>query len=99
MVRYHGEDPLWQSPAHRMERASGRAAVLDDTMLRAIKADYDITLGRFGYLQQVELLDYQEDSAGKAYSRFADGTEIEADFPSESLVVNGEHIDCPDGVA
>lgn len=72
--------------------------VLDEAMIRALHADYVLTLGRFGYLQLQEMVDYQEPENGVAISRFADGTEVIADFTRGELTVNGERIPCPAGI-
>ena len=73
----------------------GLHPVLDDAMIRALKADYDVVLGKFGYLQTLEMTDYRDLGNGAASSRFEDGTEVVADPHSGELRVNGERIARP----
>ena len=67
-------------------------SVLDEARLRQLKANYDICLQRFGHLQLLELMSYQEPQPGVRVTKFEDGTEVVADFTHEELVVNGEPV-------
>ena len=72
----------------------GQHPVLDAERIGALRAIYDLCVGRFGRLQCEELTAAQW--AGDVQtSSYADGTEIVADFKREELVVNGESIERP----
>jgi hypothetical protein len=73
----------------------GVMPVLDDKRIGQLKAMYDLTVSRFGRLRAAEMMCYEEPSEGVKVSRFADGTEIVADFAARKLRVNGESIAQP----
>jgi hypothetical protein len=68
---------------------------LDRALIAALKADYGLTLGRFGFLQTLQMTDYQEPEDGVATSRFEDDTTVTADFNRAELWVNGDRIARP----
>lgn len=72
---------------------------LDDEMIAALKADYDLTIGAFGHLQTQQIMDFQEPSENVKTSKFEDGTEIVADFKKLELTVNGKNVAKPKGLS
>jgi hypothetical protein len=85
-----GAQPRAEWSAH-----SGCAPVLDDAMIAAMRAEYELVVRRFGRLRSLELLDLHAVADDVYESRFEDGTEVVADFNTETLVVNGEKISPP----
>ena len=73
----------------------GVMPVLDDARIARIKAIYDLVTVRFGGLVTQPLADWTRLEAGVERTRFADGTEVTADFPARRLTVNGKEIACP----
>lgn len=68
---------------------------LDDVMIAALKADYDLTIGRFGYLQTLQMTNYEELEDGVVISSFEDGTKVVVNFNTEELYVNNERVGRP----
>ncbi|MCG3148606.1 MAG: hypothetical protein PCFJNLEI_02051 [Verrucomicrobiae bacterium] len=77
----------------------GVMPVLTDGLLAKLKAHYDLVLKKFGHLQTLELTDYHEPNDGITTTRFADGTEVTADFNHQELIVNGQRVDRPAALA
>lgn len=76
----------------------GMFPVLDDKMIKMLKADYDLVITRFGHLQMLEISEYRKIDAEEYMTKFEDGTEVHADFQSGKLWVNGETVTCPDAL-
>ncbi|MEI6084187.1 MAG: DUF5696 domain-containing protein [Verrucomicrobiota bacterium] len=89
-----GGHPRTEWSAH-----TGVMPVLNDALLAKLKAQYDLVLKKFGYLQTLELTDYREPSAGITTTRFEDGTEVTVDSTKQELFVNGKNIDRPAALA
>ena len=87
-----GGHPRDEWSAHR-----GVMPILTDARIAQIKAKYDLCLVRYGHLQTEEMLTWDEPAPGVERTRYADGTEVVADFNTETLTVNGESIAPPDG--
>ncbi len=83
-----GAHPRDEWSAHR-----GVMPVLDDNRITQIKAKYDLCLVRFGHLQTEELLSWDEPADKVQRTRFADGTEVVADFNARELTVNNKRIE------
>ncbi len=73
----------------------GIMPVLDDQLIGFLKAEHDLVLKRFGYLQLLEMTNYEEPAPNVAMTRFEDGTEIVADFARKELTVNGKAVPRP----
>jgi hypothetical protein len=50
---------------------------------------------KFGHLKRQQITGYRRLSDDVHQTRFADGTEVTADFASQELVVNGKHVTRP----
>ncbi len=74
---------------------AGVMPVLDDARLARLKAIYDLVTIRFGHLVTEELTDWRHLAEGVEQTRFADGTEVVADFPARQLRVNGVEVAMP----
>lgn len=85
-----GAHPRTEWSAH-----PGVMPVLTDDLIGRLKAQYDLVLGRFGYLQTQEMVSYDEPAEKVARTRFADGTEITADFGKGELFANGKLVARP----
>ena len=85
-----GAHPRTEWSAH-----PGVMPVLTDAMIAKLKAQYDLVLKRFGYLQTLEMVDYREPGDGVATSRYEDGTEVTVDSKKQELFFNGQKIDRP----
>lgn len=73
----------------------GVMPVLDDARVAGLKAIYDLVTVRFGHLVTQELTHWKALANRVESTRFADGTEVVADFNENRLTVNGEDIRCP----
>lgn len=67
-------------------------------VIGAMKVEYDLVLGKFGHLQTLEMVDYQDLLENVRQSKFEDGTVVVADFAEERLTVNGKQIEQPEGL-
>ncbi|MBA2479463.1 MAG: hypothetical protein H0V44_02280 [Planctomycetes bacterium] len=85
-----GDHPRAEWSAH-----PGMMPVLDDAMIGVLKARHDLILGRHGHLQTQELMECTDIAADVCRTRFADGTEVIADFAREELFVDGQAIEAP----
>ena len=74
-------------------------AVITDQGVHAMKAAVDICLGQFGHLLQEEMVSYAEPADKVRVTKFADGTEVSADFNTKELVVNGKRVERPAALA
>jgi len=85
-------------PRDEWSRRPGHHPVLDNRRIQALKAVYDLGVVRFGHLQGEELAacDWQSEVQT---SKFADGTEVAADFRRGKLWVNGRLIPRPAALA
>lgn len=107
IVNENSAGPTWQSAIqtvlfgdHPRDEWSVRPFVMpemNETRARAHKAMYDLTIGRFGYLQEVEMMDHKEVSDGVLQTDFADGTVVTVNTKTEELFVNGTQIPRPGG--
>ena len=86
-----GDHPRVEWSAH-----PGIMPVLNDTLIAALKANYDITLKKYGYLQTQELLSHTDLAPGVEQTEFEDGTQVRADFNAQELFVNGKPVAAPD---
>lgn len=77
----------------------GVMPVLDDARIARIKAIYDLVTVRFGHLVTQELTHWEPLADKVERTRFADGTEVVADFNENRLIVNGKDIPCPSALA
>jgi hypothetical protein len=82
-----GEHPRVEWSAH-----PGIMPVLNPPLIAALKANYDIALKEYGYLQTLELLRHKELAAGVEQTEFEDGTKVLADFNKRELFVNGKIV-------
>jgi len=73
----------------------GVMPVLDDARIAKLKAVYDLVTVRFGHLVTQELTHWEPLADQVEKTRFADGTEVVADFNAERLTINGKDIPCP----
>jgi hypothetical protein len=85
-------------PRFEWSTRPGCAPVLDETMIAAVRAEYDLVVRRLGRLRSMEIVDIRESAPGRFESRFEDGTEVLGDLNAETLVVNGEKIPRPAGL-
>jgi len=69
--------------------------VLDDARIARYKSIYDLVAVRFGHLVTQELVHWEALAHQTERTRFADGTEVVADFNTERLTVNGQPIERP----
>ena len=76
----------------------GVMPLLDDARITALKAISDLCITRFGYLKRLEITAYRRLAEEVHATRFADGTEVTADFAQQLLWVNGTLIACPDAL-
>lgn len=72
----------------------GVMPVLDDKRVAAHKAIYELCVVKFGRLKRQQITSYRRLSDDVHQTRFADGTEVTADFASQELVVNGKPVTC-----
>ena len=70
--------------------------VLTEERIGQLKAKYDLCCDRFGHLITEELTNWTPLDDHVETSRFADGTEVTADFENLELTVNDERIPCPE---
>ncbi len=77
----------------------GGMPVLDDARIAKIKAVYDLATVRFGHLVTQELSQWEHLAEQVERTRFADGTEVVADFNEERLTVNGKEVVRPEALA
>ncbi len=89
---------MGKHPRDEWSARPGVMPVLDDERIAKLKAMYDLVLGRFGSLQAEELTDYAEPADGVKCTRYADGTEVTADFNEGRLEVNGRAIERPEAL-
>ncbi len=68
---------------------------LDDARIAALKARYDVCLHRFGHLQTLELTTWEQAADGIERTTFEDGTEVVADFDTQTLLVNRQRVERP----
>jgi hypothetical protein len=73
----------------------GVMPVLDDTRVAKLKALYDLVTVRFGHLVTQELTHWAPLADQVEQTRFADGTEVVADFREGRLTVNGKPVERP----
>jgi len=73
----------------------GVMPVLDDARIAALKGVYDLCVVDFGHLKREQIVSYRRESDDCYSTRFADGTEVLADFKDQRLVVNGNAIERP----
>ncbi len=73
----------------------GVMPVLDDARIAAHKSIYDLCIVRFGHLKKQQITAYRKLSEDVHQTRFADGTEVTADFTRNELLVNGKQVTCP----
>lgn len=78
---------------------AGVMPVLDDARIAKIKAVYDLVTVRFGHLVAQELTHWEPLADQVEMTRFADGTEVVADFHEQRLTVNGRAVACPAALA
>ncbi len=78
---------------------AGVMPVLDDRRIAQLKAVYDLVTVRFAHLVPQELVHWQKLADQVEATRFADGTEVVADFNAGRLIVNGQEIPCPPALA
>ncbi|MEI6423938.1 MAG: DUF5696 domain-containing protein, partial [Lentisphaerota bacterium] len=81
-------------PRDEWSARPGVMPVLDDARVEALKAVYDLCVVRFGHLKRQQITAYKKLADGVQHTRFADGTEVTADFVSQELVVNGKPVTC-----
>lgn len=103
MVENHGES--WGSvmmsvlfgdhPRAEWSANPGVMPVLTDQMIAVLKAQYDVAIKQFGYLQSHELISHRTPAEKVQQTKFADGTEVTADFNKQELFVNGKLISRP----
>lgn len=68
---------------------------LDERRIVRLKAIYDLVTVRWGHLVPQEIVAWNRLKEGVERTRFADGTEVLADFAEERLSVNGETVPRP----
>jgi hypothetical protein len=73
----------------------GVMPVLDDARIAKLKAIYDLVTVRHGHLVTQPLDSWQRLAPGVEQTRFADGTEVVADFSRQRLRVNGKSVPRP----
>ena len=83
-------------PRDEWSTRPGVMPVLDDVRIAALKAMSDLCITRFGYLKRLEIIAYSHPAEDVHSTRFADGTEVTADFAQQQLWVNGALIPCPE---
>lgn len=76
----------------------GVMPVLNDRRIEILKAIYDLVTVRFGHLVTEAITDWKRIAPGVEQTRFADGTEVLADFNQQELTVNGEKIERPEAL-
>jgi len=77
----------------------GIMPVLDDARVARFKAIYDLVTDRHGHLVTQRLTHWEPLADRVERTRFADGTEVVADFAEGRLTVNGKGIPCPAALA
>jgi hypothetical protein len=80
-------------------RADGVMPTLDDARLAAQEAMYDLLIRKFGHLQYEEMTACAPCGEKATRATDADGTEVVADFDSETLQVNGKTVARPEALA
>jgi len=89
---------MGDKPRTEWSAEPGIMPVLDDELIARIKGKFDICVKRFGHLTAEELTEWSAPADGVQQTRFADGTEVVADFNAQRLTVNGEPIERPAGL-
>jgi hypothetical protein len=82
-------------PRYEFSTRPGVMPVFGDPMVAALRARFDLCLGQLGHLQSVALRDHAFLADNVERTRFADGTEVVADFGNRELMVNGRLVPCP----
>ena len=88
---------MGEHPRDEWSARPGVMPVLDDKRIAALKDMFDLCLGKFGYLQTLEMTDFRQGDGVKT-TRYEDGTEITADFKAGKLLVNNKEIAKPAGL-
>ncbi len=86
-------------PRDEWSTRAGIMPELDDTRIAALKAIYDLCVKQFGYLKRLEITGYRRLAEQVHSTRFADGTEVTADFAQQLLWINGALLPRPDVLA
>jgi hypothetical protein len=82
-------------PRDEWSARPGLMPILDDIRVAGHKAIYDLCVVKCGHLKRQQITGYRRLSDDVHQTRFADGTEVVADFAAKELRVNGEHVPCP----
>ncbi|MBN1864637.1 MAG: hypothetical protein JW808_07025, partial [Victivallales bacterium] len=90
---------LGRQPRTQWCARPGTFPVLDDQLIAAFKANYELSVVRFGYLKTLEMTDYRRLGPDTFKTVYADGTEVVADFSKHELLVNGERIPRPSEIS
>ena len=79
-----------ERPRTEWSAEPGIMPVLDDKMIARLKANYDLSVAKFSYLQLEEMTEHRFVADGVESTKYADGSEVVADFGKLELRVNGE---------
>ncbi len=82
-------------PRDEWSAEPGVMPLLDDNRIAKIKARYDLCCVRFAHLVTEEMAEWSLLAEGVERTRFADGTEVTADFKEGRLVVNNQVVAPP----
>jgi len=85
-----------EHPRDEWSANPGVMPVLNEQRIAMHKANYDISLARFGYLQTEEIMTCEEPADEVRRATFSDGTVVVADFGKMELFVNDEQVERPD---
>ncbi len=105
-IENHGENwggamegVLWGGhPRTEWSAHAGIMPVADEAFIARLKGVYDVVLGRFGHLQEQQILSYSEPADGVKQTAFEDGTVVTADFDKQELLVNGQLVPRPEAL-
>jgi len=76
----------------------GGCAVFTDRRATGLKALHDLCVEKYGHLRTEEIT--RAEMSGdmqQVKTKFADGTEVAADFAAKELTINGKHVERPAG--
>jgi hypothetical protein len=87
---------MGQVPRDEWAASPGLFPVLDDARIEKIRARYELCCEKFVHLIPEQLVSWKKCADGVEETQFADGTEVQADFASARLIINGQTISKPD---
>jgi hypothetical protein len=86
---------MGQVPRDEWAVHPGLFPVLDDARIEKIRVRYELCCEKFGHLVPERLVSWKKCADGVEETKFSDGTEVQADFGSGLLTINGQTMSKP----